>query len=418
MRALRLALRLTQEELAERLQAAPNTVRSWERGRHPPGMVFQRALDEALAGASGDERKRFRAAAHEVPALSGQEQQTDRRQALQAIGALLATSHLESLELTRSSEASDLGPTTLDHLNDLVVRLGMDYLHKPPPQMFAEVHRWRQYVNRLLRGRHTLAQRSQLYAVAGWLSALLGHLSYDLGHQATADAHCSAALHLAGEVAHAELTAWVRGSQAMFATFYDRPDAAVALAQAGQQIAPRGSAAAVRLLAQLGRASARTGDRHGATAAMGQAEEAFEQMVDTPNHSIFSFSAPYLPFYAGTSFLWLGQARRAQAVAEQAIVLCDAEPQDWPVARVLARFDLATCFVQQNELEWACSVGGQALTLARQRLTEPVRRQARLLQTALEPYAALAPVRDLGEQFRSLDAQPVRTAPPPPPRGD
>ena len=57
--ALRSALRLTQEEFAERLQAAPKTVRNWERGRHPPGLMFQRALDEALATATDDERLRF-----------------------------------------------------------------------------------------------------------------------------------------------------------------------------------------------------------------------------------------------------------------------------------------------------------------------------------------------------------------------
>jgi len=198
----------------------------------------------------------------------------------------------------------------------------------------------------------------------------------------------------------------IRGSQALFATFSDRPDQAIGLAEAGHRLAPHGSAAAVRLLAQEGRARALGGDWRGAISAMGRAEDAFGKMLNPPSHSIYSFSAPYLPFYAGTSLLWLGQARRAQASAEQAIVLCDEAPQNWPVARVLARFDLAGALVQQGELEWACAVSAQALDIARQRLTQPVRRQTLLLRAVLEPHSALTAVRDLDERFRALDTQP------------
>lgn len=367
--------------------------------------MFQRALDQALRAATDDEHQRFLAGAgQDLPlGTSEQEQPTDRRQALQAISALMSASYLESVEFTRRTEASDLGPATLQNLEEVVEQLGMDYLHTPPPQLFSEVHRWRQYVNRLLQGRHTLAQRRQLYAVAGWLSALLGHLCYDLGHREAAETHCSTALHLAGEVGQAELTGWVRGSQALFATFSERPEQAVALAQAGQRVAPPDSAVAVRLLAQEGRAHARSGDREAAVAAIGLAEDTFARMVDQPTHSIFSFSAPYLPFYAGTCFLWLGQARLTQAHAERAISLCDLAPQDWPVARVLARFDLASGLIQQGEPEHACEVGAQALHLAGQRLTQPVRDQARRLHAVLAPLRALAAVRDLHERFRMLD---------------
>lgn len=405
--ALRAALRLTQEEFAERLRAAPRTVRNWEQGRHPPGLALQRALDDALTGASTDEQERFSVtlAVGGGAAPKELEHQTDRRDALQAIGALLGASYVESLELARRTEASDLGPVTLSQLDEAVEQLGLDYLHTPPNELFEKAHAWRQYVTDLLQGRHTLSERRRLYAVAGWLSALLGHLSYDLGHSAAAETHCSVALQLAGEVGPAGLAGWVRGSQALFATFANRPDRAVDFAEAGHRLAPQGSAVAVRLLAQEGRARALGGDRRGAISAIGRAEDAFGKMLNPPSHSIYSFSAPYLPFYAGTSLLWLGQARRAQASAEQAIVLCDAAPQDWPVARVLARFDLASALVQQGELERACAVSAYALDLARQRLTEPVRRQTLILRAALEPYAALTAVRDLDERFRALEAR-------------
>jgi len=205
--ALRAALRLTQEEFAERLRAAPKTVRNWEQGRHPPGLALQRALDDALMNASADEQERFSATPSDdsgsVP--SEKEQQTDRRDALQAIGALLGASYLESIELARRTEASDLGPATLSQLDDVVQQLGLDYLRTPPHELFEKAHAWRGYVTDLLQGRHTLVQRRRLYSVAGWLSALLGHLSYDLGHSAAAETHCAVALQLAGEIGQREL---------------------------------------------------------------------------------------------------------------------------------------------------------------------------------------------------------------------
>jgi transcriptional regulator with XRE-family HTH domain len=61
IRALRAALRLPQEKFAQRLGAAPKTVRNWEQGRHPPSLALQRALDQAWASASPDQEERFRA---------------------------------------------------------------------------------------------------------------------------------------------------------------------------------------------------------------------------------------------------------------------------------------------------------------------------------------------------------------------
>jgi transcriptional regulator with XRE-family HTH domain len=59
IRALRTALRLPQEKFAYQLGAAPKTVRNWERGRHPPSLALQRALDQAWESTSPEQKKRF-----------------------------------------------------------------------------------------------------------------------------------------------------------------------------------------------------------------------------------------------------------------------------------------------------------------------------------------------------------------------
>ncbi len=59
IRALRAALRLTREEFAHQLGAAPKTVQNWEEGRHPPGFALMRALDEAWESATPEQNERF-----------------------------------------------------------------------------------------------------------------------------------------------------------------------------------------------------------------------------------------------------------------------------------------------------------------------------------------------------------------------
>ncbi|MGH2707908.1 MAG: helix-turn-helix domain-containing protein [Actinomycetota bacterium] len=74
VRALRHALRLSQESFAYQVGAAPKTVRNWEGGRHPPGLALQRALDDALESASAEQKKRFFASLapdHDVGAMPG-----------------------------------------------------------------------------------------------------------------------------------------------------------------------------------------------------------------------------------------------------------------------------------------------------------------------------------------------------------
>jgi transcriptional regulator with XRE-family HTH domain len=400
LKSLRESVPLTQAELAERVGVAELTVRRWEAGLRPQPAHVRRlctVLDASpaqLGYGPGDDP----AATEPLP--------DDRRQAMRAIGRLASTSvtgaHLESLELDRQVEASDLGPATLEQLELTVERFGLEYLLTPPLEMFEAVRSCRLYVVDLLNGRHTLAERARLYGVAGWLSALLGHLAFDLGEgPSVAHSHSATALHLAAEADLDELTAWTRGTQAMIAVYAGHPEGAVAFCEAGRHVAPEGSATVVRLRAQQARAYARMGERASFERAMAAAETAFSDLSQEPTGSILSFDHPYLPFYAGTAYVWLKEPKLAQASAEAAIALCDGAPADWPVARVMARIDLAASLVQQGELEGAGRIGAEALEIcASGRRTNPIaKRFAELLKSFKQSKGVF---HDLEDQCRAL----------------
>lgn len=411
--ALRAAYRLSREEFAEFLGAAPKSVQNWETGAVAKiSLVMQRALDTALERATPVQRQQYLA---QVGPSDGdhtgdQEDTTDRRLALKAIDSLaggqVMSAYLESTELDRQLEVSDLGPETLHQLELAVEHLGLAYLHSPPSQILKEARATRQCVVRLLNGQHTLAQRAQLYAIAGGLTALVGHASFDLGQDsAVIEGHCGTALHLAREIGHGELTGWVRGTQAMAATYRGRLEDAIALVQAGQDAAPDSSITMVRLHAQEARAHARIGNRQAAERALAVAEQSLDRVKDRPTTSIFSFAYPYLPFYAGTCYSWLGLAEHAESRSREAIALCDSADADWPVARVLARVDLATAFIEKHELDGAVQLAGECFDICTGgRRTDVMANRLNDLLRDLRTRLGVSPVRELEDQYRAVFA--------------
>ncbi|MGH7750366.1 MAG: helix-turn-helix domain-containing protein, partial [Candidatus Dormibacteria bacterium] len=258
---------LSQDEFARVLGFAKRTIGNAERSTHPPSLALRRALDHALEKASEAQRDRFLAAPPAQPGAVPAIQQTTNP-------TLEADPTLESVELLRRAEASELGTGALEQLEELVERLGIDYFAVPPAEFRQTALSWRRYVVRLLAGTMTLRERRRLYAVAGWLSGLIAEASLALGDHA--EPHCATALALAQDIGDARLAGWVRGTQAQIALYAGDPRDAVAFAQAGRQVAPAGSAALVRSCALEARTHARCGDLVAAEHALSRAEHALD----------------------------------------------------------------------------------------------------------------------------------------------
>jgi hypothetical protein len=343
---------------------------------------------------------------------SEEERLTNRRAALKAIGGTLGGLMLggapavtaDSVELTRQVAGSSAA--TIEQLHLVVERLGLAYLSTPPAAIFDEAHHYRRLVTQLLEGHPTLAQQRELYVIAGWLSALLGDAAFDQGDPLAARIHLNAAWQLASETDHQALGGWVRGTQSMIALYTGRPRDALELARAGQAFATSSAIANVRLPAHEARAAARLGDRRATDAALDRAYRAFGSLAgEEKARSIFGFEETYLPFYAGTCYVWLNEPAKTQEYAPQVIATYDAATgaDRSPGDQALARIDLATSFLQQRNVEEACRVGGTALDIYKDFPIESVARRSRELGSALDRWAAAVPAaRDFRDRLAAV----------------
>jgi DNA-binding transcriptional regulator YiaG len=425
-------LRLTQEQVAEqiaviawerfavRVGVDARMVSKWERGEKRPSRLYQECLrllfnDPELFGARDDAMNRrqwLRGAAAVGTAMLLEEASpgdNGGRSEDGTMGQLLADATAESVELSRQTEASDLGPATLEHLDLAVERLGLIYMTTPPGLLLDEIRWYRRRAVEVLGGRHTLAQRRRLYVAAGWLTGLLGHLSFDLGDYQAARAHCVTAWQLADDAGEQELGAWVRNIQAMVALYTRRFREAVRYAEMGGELAAAGTTGSVQLPVLAARAHARLGNRQETGLAIRQAEQAFDGLqVASQPESVFSVDAARVPFCAGTAYVWL-DPQRAAVYSREAISLYDAATgtSRWPANQALARLDLATALAQLGEPEEASQTALEALAIFPERPVDSVMRRAGDLEAILdiEPYRRLPAVRQFREQLQITRAE-------------
>jgi transcriptional regulator with XRE-family HTH domain len=424
LRRVRRSAGLSQEDLAHRLGVATSTVWRWEAGETEPDAWQQPRLAKLL-GVTRAELVRLLEVPPSLPpaadsagaSMSAPDSSLDGNEARHSKAgdddqAVLASSYVESVALNQSLEGSSLGSATLEQLSVAVENFGSDYLHVPPAQTLRDAAITRRFVIRALDGKQTLRRQRELYAIGGWLSALIGHGSFDLGGSfGVIDSHLTTALRLAHEIDQTQLIAWAHGTQALAAVFRDRPQVAIECAQAGLVAARDRSIMRVRLLAQEARGHARLGDGKRAEHCMAAAETVLGSVADPLSTSIFSFDRPYLPYYAGTCYAWLKRPRLAARQSREAITLCDRAPNDWPVARVLARIDLGEALLQQHEPEDAAALARECLDICVYgRRTAPMEHRLRDFLVNLTAALGTSKTRDLADQFHTLFRDGVSSA--------
>ncbi len=299
---------------------------------------------------------------------------------------------VDTLELARLAAASDLGPGTVESIAESVDLLCRAYPSTPGSVLRERTSRRLRQVVELLGKRLSLAQHRELVVQAGWLSALLGCVHYDLGQVEDAEAARQAAGQMGREAGNADLQAWALEMAAWFALVEGRFEAVVERARAGQQIAPEGSAL-VQLTLQEAKGHARLGNRADALDALERGAAILDRLPRPtyPEHH-FVFDHEKLVFYAATIHAWLGDDELARSYAET-IISGHLRPDGSsraPMRVANARIDLALVHARRGDLDAAVAEGTAAFGYERRSLSDLVARGDDLSAALTSRYAGEA----------------------------
>ncbi len=348
---------------------------------------------------------------------SGTEDSTKRRTALNlglvaavspdTLTSVLRDSAGEAMEFTRGTAVSSVGTSTLDHLEAVVTDLNRSHRVKPPGELFVVARAYRQRVDQLIQGRHTLKEERELYVYAAWLSELLAWHAHELGFPLTAEAYAIDCYEHADQAGHHELCAWAADAMAMIALYAARPGKAVIAAQKGIEKIPTHHPLAVALRTQAARAYARQGQRAECVELLTEAQELHDRLpARAPSR--FSVDTGILASHAITahpasSCIWLADYKQAQTHARAALAVQEsaAAVNRSPTREAIARIDLSIALAHLGSLDEAVAHGSQALSS--RRVTDTVLSRAVELDRALMTcFPREAIVQSFHEHYRQI----------------
>ena len=330
------------------------------------------------------------------------------------LAGVLGEAAEDAVEFTRSAALTEVGTGVLVHLDAVVERLDRAFSVQPPTRTFAVTLTYRRKVHRLLAGRHTLAERRELYVFAGALSELLAWRADDLGDAGTGEAYAIDSYQYAEQAGHRELCAWACNVHASVALHAGRPGRALAAAERGIARVPVGHPLAVRLHAQVVRAHGRLGNRDGCRTALRQTTDVYDRLpavtprrygLDTASRAGYAVTA-----YPAAAFLALGKhtGERADYTeayrhATHAVALHAATSGLDPSREAIAHLEFALACAALGDIDQAHYHGMRALETPR--LVDSVRARAADLASALQrSHPTLPATVEYAERCRTLTA--------------
>ena len=185
------ARRLGVREVARQVPCNPGYVSSLRSGNKRPSPRIAERLDNILGGHG------------QLAALASDEAE---------IGGLrpgmLDELAGQAVEFGQWTEATNVGPGTIEQLDEAIQEIARDYLIRPPEPLVVRAAEVSRRVFALLQGHQRLRHRRDLYVVGAKACAFLAWAVGDLRQLSVAAAHGRTALILAEEADHAGARAW------------------------------------------------------------------------------------------------------------------------------------------------------------------------------------------------------------------
>ncbi|MCA1676211.1 MAG: XRE family transcriptional regulator, partial [Actinobacteria bacterium] len=282
-------------------------------------------------------------------------------------------------------------------------------------QLFAVGRVYRQRVDQLIHGQHTLKEERELYVYAAWLSELLACHAQDLGSPLTAQAYALDCYEHADQAGHDVLCAWATETMASIALYSAQPRKAVLAAWKGLGKISDRHPLAVALRTQAARAYARQGQRTACTELLTEAHERHERLpARSPrrfsvDNGIFASYA--ITAHPASSYIWLADYKQAERHARTAVAAYEsaAAADRRPTREAIGRIDLSIALAHLGSLDEATTYGSQALSSGR--VTDTVLSRAVELDSVLmTSFPRESAAQSFHEQYRQLARSPCSSA--------
>lgn len=319
---------------------------------------------------------------------------------------VLGESAAEAVEYTRLRGATAVGAGTLDHLTTVVAGLDRAYPWQPATELFPLARAYRQYVEQLLAGCHTLAEARELHVHGAYLSHILSDLAHDLGSTVAARAYANDAYELADQAGHDELCAWAADSLAVVLLHADQPRDAERALQQGIRRAPRQHPLAARLHARLALCRARLGNSSGTVDALTKARQRCDRLPPEMPSRLATDSADHIAHsittYAASCHIDLGNWRQAETEARVSL-----DVAKWSSHRAAeAHLDLGTALANLGSPDEAATHGRHAFAY-RVASGRAHTRAAQLDSALTARYPHEPAVKDFHDRYRHLATQAI-----------
>lgn len=242
----------------------------------------------------------------------------------------------------------------------------------------------------------TEAVYQHLYSIAGEMAQVIGQIMFDMHDYSTAWSYYKFSIHAAQMAHNHDLEAVGLGRMSFLFTYSKQAKEALPLLEEAQRLTRQSSATIIPswLAAIEAEAYATSSDADACTKALDRAEQITTQ--EMPDIYATGFNSSRFAGYKGVCFLHLHRPEFARSSLNKAIELLN------PLAiRRQSRLytDLATSFLQQEEVEEACKLAAQALRITAQTGSLSVLRRMISLRDELERWRDMQCVKDLNEQF-------------------
>jgi hypothetical protein len=331
-----------------------------------------------------------------------------------AVGGRVVDVPWEIVRRRCDAGASNVDEARLGYLEEMTRQAVRANDSKPPVVLAPRVRDLRRHVGELMKGQQHPPQRTRLYAVAAYLSGLLGALALDLGYQRSAAEYGLEAYQLADAVDDRQLRAWARATQSLIAYYAGDYHGALALARDGQRWADGGPQGVRLAVNGEARALARMGDGNGVDEAVDRAftllAGASASVRVSPSLAVDMYCLARTAANAATAYVATRTPGKALEYATQALREFDRAGLRGPQA--LSRLDLATAALMSGkpELERSCVLVKQAMTVAAEHRFESVRQRAQEFLSAASTWAAEPSVREVAELVHAYAVRPALPA--------